>query len=337
MIWKKVLMSAAFLAVLFAGGSCTTTSDTDVREEKNFEEWFASQRLQSEKISEDLKDLRAQANGAKIQKPFLWKLEKGEKSAWLLGTIHLGVSLDSVPLKVSTVLESAPKVIVESDLDDKTNDLPQAIQGKDELRDSRPLSQRINAKAWRKLSSDLLFLKRETLEGLDAEAAHTLYTFLRVQLLFPDRICMDCEIQRRIAKPKQAYLERAIDIEPEALVGKTKNKKPMTDKELEKYLLKEADKDVRKHVEQIYTLILAYKKGDLPAIEQLVIDEEDFNYEKMVKNRNVKWMKKLNSLLETPGAVVAVGVGHMTGQSSLIKLLAENGYAVKRWDPAQTY
>lgn len=47
-----------------------------------------------------------------------------------------------------------------------------------------------------------------------------------------------------------------------------------------------------------------------------------------IEERNHDWMKKLPSLLEEKPSLIVVGAGHLCGESSLVKLLRQQGYTV---------
>jgi uncharacterized protein YbaP (TraB family) len=52
--------------------------------------------------------------------------------------------------------------------------------------------------------------------------------------------------------------------------------------------------------------------------------------EEMVYSRNADWIPKLEPLLTTGGAFIAVGAGHLQGPRSVIALLAARGYKTTR-------
>ncbi len=73
-----------------------------------------------------------------------------------------------------------------------------------------------------------------------------------------------------------------------------------------------------------------YKKEDLEAIYRLTKDEpqiKDFG-EKLLKNRNKKWIKKIKKYARNKPAVFAVGVAHLPGKTGLIRLLKKAGYTL---------
>lgn len=50
---------------------------------------------------------------------------------------------------------------------------------------------------------------------------------------------------------------------------------------------------------------------------------------KLITDRNLKWMDKIENLLsQNKRALVVVGAGHLTGPDSLINLLVQRGFTI---------
>lgn len=78
-------------------------------------------------------------------------------------------------------------------------------------------------------------------------------------------------------------------------------------------------------------LNVAYLSGDLYKIDTLM-DPEMTDEEKaiFVDSRNEKWMEKLLGILPVKSCFIAVGCGHLTGDSGLIVNLRKAGYLVEK-------
>lgn len=75
----------------------------------------------------------------------------------------------------------------------------------------------------------------------------------------------------------------------------------------------------------------AFKAQDLNKIEKSFQETDEFTpeeFEVLLKNRNIAWIKKLPSLIKNKSAFIAVGVGHLVGGWGLINLLQKEGYTV---------
>jgi uncharacterized protein len=85
-------------------------------------------------------------------------------------------------------------------------------------------------------------------------------------------------------------------------------------------------------------LIEAYKKHDLIETEKIKVSLQSdavilfppaFASERLIRDRNLAWMKKIESAMQAQPTFIAVGCAHLTGEYSLIKLLRKNGYDVE--------
>ncbi|TCD12686.1 hypothetical protein EZ449_01180 [Pedobacter frigidisoli] len=71
---------------------------------------------------------------------------------------------------------------------------------------------------------------------------------------------------------------------------------------------------------------------DLKKIEALYAEKSgytDEEFEDLLKNRNLAWMKILPEIMNKQTAFIAVGAGHLIDQWGLINLLRKSGYTVK--------
>jgi uncharacterized protein len=94
--------------------------------------------------------------------------------------------------------------------------------------------------------------------------------------------------------------------------------------------LKELDL-LDKSLEQV---VQSWNSGDAPALERLLMagmrDYPDI-YEKIVVDRNRRWLPDLVKMLEQgEKALVVVGAAHLVGKRGLIELLKQRGYTVEQ-------
>lgn len=83
-------------------------------------------------------------------------------------------------------------------------------------------------------------------------------------------------------------------------------------------------------------LTAAWGRGDVAALEALLLDrmrEMPSFYDALLVERNKAWLPRLKAVLETPGRhVVLVGAAHLLGPDSLLVMLKDSGYRVRRMD-----
>jgi uncharacterized protein YbaP (TraB family) len=78
----------------------------------------------------------------------------------------------------------------------------------------------------------------------------------------------------------------------------------------------------------------AWKAGDVPAIEQLVLKDlkdEPQMYDRLLIQRNRMWLPKIEALFSRPKpAFVVVGAAHLVGSDGLLQMLQDKGYTIEQ-------
>lgn len=87
-------------------------------------------------------------------------------------------------------------------------------------------------------------------------------------------------------------------------------------------------------LEDVKPLADAWKAGDGPAVEHIVLDDlkSDPNlYQRLLVERNLNWLPKIEALFKSSGhALVVVGAAHLVGADGLIELLKAKGYRIEQ-------
>lgn len=77
----------------------------------------------------------------------------------------------------------------------------------------------------------------------------------------------------------------------------------------------------------------AYLQGDLESMLAIMRESDDGAdkgwEERMLNERNAKWVEVIAGLLPTASVLIAVGAGHLPGDKGLIELLREKGFTLK--------
>jgi uncharacterized protein YbaP (TraB family) len=79
---------------------------------------------------------------------------------------------------------------------------------------------------------------------------------------------------------------------------------------------------------QVAQLRAAYRGSDLPALARMLLDP--VHGDRLLVERNRRWAPLIERYLERGGGFVAVGLGHLLGDSGLPAMLAREGYRVTR-------
>ena len=99
-------------------------------------------------------------------------------------------------------------------------------------------------------------------------------------------------------------------------------------------MLAESIEDVDKEKANMTKLMGAWKAGDVPGVEQLVLSElknEPQLYQRLLVDRNKAWMPKIEALFSRRGhALVVVGAAHLVGPDGVVAMLKAKGYTVEQ-------
>ncbi len=87
--------------------------------------------------------------------------------------------------------------------------------------------------------------------------------------------------------------------------------------------------------EQVDILRTAWRSGDVDEIDQSILHDMRSAYPKiyqqLIVERNNNWIPELKALLaDSDTEMVLVGIGHLAGPDSLLKLLAAQGYRIRQ-------
>lgn len=74
----------------------------------------------------------------------------------------------------------------------------------------------------------------------------------------------------------------------------------------------------------------AYKSQNLDTLWEIFQEQmTDYEYDAIVKVRNLNWEKQMKELLPKQSTLFVVGAGHLPGENGMISLLRKAGYKVK--------
>ncbi len=102
----------------------------------------------------------------------------------------------------------------------------------------------------------------------------------------------------------------------------------------QEHLLAETLKDADTEITNLTTLVQAWRAGDRPAVEQIVLKDVKADpelYQRLLVERNHTWLPELEALFMRPRpAFVVVGAAHLVGPDGLLALLGARGYRVEQ-------
>jgi uncharacterized protein YbaP (TraB family) len=104
--------------------------------------------------------------------------------------------------------------------------------------------------------------------------------------------------------------------------------------DLQERMLTEALNDLDSEIASISTLTKAWKTGDAPTVERIVLQDmkkEPAIYERLLVARNRNWLPQIEALFTRSGrAFVVVGAAHLIGPDGLIAMLKARGYQLEQ-------
>jgi uncharacterized protein YbaP (TraB family) len=99
-------------------------------------------------------------------------------------------------------------------------------------------------------------------------------------------------------------------------------------------LLAESLKDIDAEKANMTKLVTAWRAGDVPAVEHLVLTEikdDPMLYQRLLVDRNKAWLPKIEALFARRGhAFVVVGAAHLVGPDGVVAMLRAKGYKVEQ-------
>lgn len=322
-------LALTILSFMIALTNCTTASAPEPTREELIQ-WIKEQEAFEKEMSSEQQELRAEARSEKMQ-PAVWRVEKNGKTSWLLGTFHAGISSGSLPLTLDQRMRSSRVVVMENDLgtsDDQRRDLAllrDARQERDDIHDR--LSEQLSEQAWQKFTHDLLPFSPEQLDRVSPGTALDLYKQYRILYFFRSS-SLDVEIQSDLKVQKRPLVYLETDSEVYRNLAKGSPDEQVTVAELQDFLLNKSKQEIKTEVAKVYKAMQLYKRGDIASLEKEISAKID--YERVIADRNHKWLPTLQREIDRGDAFIAVGTAHMTGSASLAKLLSAKGYTVKR-------
>lgn len=260
--------------------------------------------------------------------PLLWSATKDGRTTYFLGTMHIGFNAEKqLPPWVWDRVRAAKSFAVETDISDPL------LMETGIRRDGTTLRQELGEEYWKKLEKELGEGGARSALRMTPSAVSSL---LEIKGL-PPAMPMDLMLFGEAATAGQQiiYLEPA-----SAQVA-------LLEKWVDLRALKASlDERAAGAATASKELLAAYVEGDVQKLEALGGDRDTFKkagrsdaeYDEMMKellyDRNAAWIGKIEAMHAASdgdgGAMVAVGAMHLIGERSVLELLEQRGYQVRR-------
>lgn len=272
------------------------------------------------------------AQTAKKKKHFLWGVQAGSTTVYLLGSIHI-LKKGFYPLssEIEDAFRSSSVLAVEANIDDVSAADMKEMIGKAMYPAGDSLGKHLP-----KATYDLVRKELATYGIPPALVAaqrpwFTALTLASLGLLragFDPAYGIDRHFLSEAAGRKKIVELEGVGYQVDLLSG-------LPDKEQEAFLL-DTIKDMHNLVRETDRLVSAWRRGDTGTVISLISKGEKERgmspvYEKILYARNRNMADKVEGLLRSgKTSFVVVGAGHLVGEKGIIHILRQRGYQVRQ-------
>lgn len=262
----------------------------------------------------------------------VWKVTCGGQTLYLGGTIHVLRESDfPLPPEFDAAFAASRRVIFETDLGRmRSGEMQLTIAEQGLFSDGRTLDGVLAPAVWQAA------LRHATRLGLPAETLRQMKPWLfaiTVTLLELQQHGIASEgVDLHYYHAATAAGKPTGELETfERHLGYIVNFGAGLDNEIVRKSLEDLDELPR----IITPLLAAWRAGDLPKLETLLLREarQKFpaTFKKLLTERNLAWLPQLEHMLQTPEVeFVLVGAGHLSGRDGLLALLRSRGCRVEQ-------
>jgi uncharacterized protein len=262
---------------------------------------------------------------------FLYEVRRGDASAHLLGTIHVGFGFDEVLTDDARArFNASTRVMTEADV--SAANPGQLIQAA-LLPPDRSLSTLLGKEVWERLLARIgAEIPAPLLDRLEPWLPTVMLGLQDLERalkeLKPDSATklMDVELMKRATAEKKA-LSHFETVEEQIAIFESISLEEQLN-ELKESLTAESS-------EQARALLSSFAAGDDRALTKAIFDNAQLArapgfYERVLFARNERWLPIVEREVAKDCAFIAVGAAHLLGDRGLLRELARRGYEVRR-------
>jgi uncharacterized protein len=263
------------------------------------------------------------------EKSFLWRVQSATGTLYLLGSIHY-LKRSNYPLKkpIQEAFENSRTLVLEIDL--QRSRAQQVMLERALYRDGANLQQNISPQTYQLAEQRAGELGVDLLQMRQFKPWFVALSLLSIKLQkmgFDPNFGLDRVLADKAKSSGKAIcgletlefqaglLDQLSSADQDSMLRQTLAELDVLDKSLEQ-------------------IVESWNAGDAGALEQLLLagmKEYPDLYEKIVVDRNRRWLADLIKMLEQGNKTLAVvGAAHLVGRNGLIELLKQRGYTVEQ-------
>ena len=266
------------------------------------------------------------------EKSLLWQVSRADKSIFLLGSIHF-LRKENYPLNkaILAALDASKRLVLEIDLNrTSTESAQKATLEKAVYRDGTNLAQNVSPETYELAS------RRANELGLDMRILNPMkpwFVALTMVAIKLQRMGLDPKlgVDRHLAERAKSSGKPTSGLETlESQLGLF----DQLSKREQELMLRETVGELERLDKDINEIVQSWLKGDETRLTTLLLtgmQEYPDLYEKILVERNRRWLSDIEKLLQQgSGAMVVVGAAHLVGQDSVVEMLKAKGYSVEQ-------
>jgi uncharacterized protein YbaP (TraB family) len=273
----------------------------------------------------------APAQAERTGRSFMWSFERDGRTGWLVGSLHL-LTADAYPLPkaMEDAFARADTLVEEIDINEASDPkLAALILSKAMYPSGMTLSGQVSKETHALLTG---WLARSGLTAATFELMKPWMVALTIQSLALQQIGFDAALglDKYFSDASTRAGKRFIALETAAEQIEFLDRLSPRTQDL---MLRESIEAVQKELDEIKTLMSAWRTGDAATVERLAVasmaDSPEV-YRSLLVDRNRRWMPAIEACASTRRCFIVVGAAHLVGPDGLIALLRQQGYTVQQ-------
>lgn len=266
------------------------------------------------------------------EKTFLWKVESGKGTVYLLGSIHLLKRPDATlkPI-IDETFNKTKRLVFEVDL---VNENPEKMQKlilqKGVNPDGKTLQQKVSRETfqWATIWANELGIDIKMLTPFKPWVAGLTMLVMHLQKLGYDP---NSGVDRQLAQRAKLANKPVSGLESAESQFELLDRLPAG---LQELMLRHSLREMEQIGKLVDDMVRAWRDGDIAAAEKLFLEsmtEYPELQEKMLDERNRNWLPQIEKFVNSgEDTLVVVGAAHLVGKNGLIELLKARGYKLEQ-------
>jgi uncharacterized protein len=272
---------------------------------------------------------KGQFSSAKDNKTLLWEITGNDlqKPVYIYGTMHLLCAKDALlSNNLKQIVQNVDEIYFEIDMDDISELLTGFKEGK--MKHDTTLADLYSSGEYQRIKD---FFDHHGM-GMELQMLNRMQPMLISALVY--QAILPCEqadgIELSIMQFAHQYKKEIKGLETAAFQASVLDNIPYAAQAKELLYSIDSAQSTKSETEEMIKL---YKEQDLDKLLDYSLKTEAGTTTEiqdiMINKRNKNWVKQLPGITKNKSILIAVGAGHLGGESGLLNLLKEKGYKLR--------